>query len=133
MNLTKAPWRRTLATVGLVGAIALLASRSCQGSLASTTIRFDVGPQAGKDLRLLRADLFRDDERDSLGIYQKHFEDDGAPAVIGPWTLKADEGDYRLEVELRGAAGTRSATRALHIEDGASVTVDLTNLTDASR
>lgn len=133
MNLSNAPWRRTLATVGFAGAIALLVNRGCQGSIASTTIRFDVGPEAGKSLRLLRADLFRDGERDSLGIYEKHFENHGAPAVIGPWTLKADEGEYRLEVELRGAAGTRSATRAVHVEDGASVTVDLTDLTDASR
>lgn len=127
MNLSTAPWRRTLATIGLLGAIAFLASRTCQGSLASTTIRFDVGPDAGKALRSLHADLFRGDDPEALGLYEKNFRDAGAPAVIGPWTLRADEGHYRLEIELRGATGTRRATRALHIEDGASVTIDLTD------
>ena len=51
MNLSQAPWSRTQATIGLLGAIAFLASRTCQSSIASTTIRFDVGPEAGRTLR----------------------------------------------------------------------------------
>ena len=130
MNLSRAPWRRTLATVGLLGGIGLLAMETCRGSIATTAIRFDVGPEAGRSLRSLRADLFRGDDPDSIGMYEKHFRDDGAPAVIGPWNLRADAGHYRLEIELRGAAGTRTASRAVHVEDGASVTIDLT---DSSR
>ena len=126
MKLSQAPWRRTLATIGLLGAIALLASRTCQSSIARTTIRFDVGPEAGKTLRSLRADMFRGDDTESIGLYEKNFREAGAPAVIGPWTLRADEGHYRLEIELRTAEGARTATRSIHVEDGASVTVDLT-------
>ena len=133
MNLRNAPWRRTLATIGLVGAIALMAHRTCRGSLASTTIRFDVGPEAGKSLRVLRADLFRGDEHESVGLYEKNFGETGAPAVVGPWTLRADEGEYRLEIDLRARDGSQHATRRLHIEDGASVKVDLSDLTGASR
>jgi hypothetical protein len=125
MNLRRAPWRRVLSTVGLVGAIALLSQRACQNALASATVRFEVGA-AGPALRHFRADLFRGDDPELVGYYEKVFDEHGAAGTIGPWSLRADQGTYRLEIELRTAAGVRTASRGLHLEDGASVTIDLT-------
>lgn len=129
MKLQQAPWRRALAGIGFVGAIALLASQTCRSELASTTIRFDLGAPSAAELRSLRADLFRGDDPELIGYYERSFGDKGGAAVVGPWTLRADEGTYRLVIEIRSTGGARTAERTLHIEDGASVTIDLTDLT----
>jgi len=118
-------WRRYVAGLAFVAAVALLASRACRSEAASATIQLRVG-EAGAELRSLRAELYRGDDPEQVAFSEWWFEDEkGSGEVVGPWRLRADPGLYRMEVRGRTAAGRVEATRAIDLVDGASITVDL--------
>jgi hypothetical protein len=117
-------WRRWVGGVGFLLALGWLASRSCrsESESASAEIRFEVG-SAGSELRRLEAELYRPGEEEMLGFYRQSFEG----GVTGParWPLRADAGVYRLEVTLATASQTVEVERAIEIQDGATIRVNL--------
>jgi hypothetical protein len=114
-----------LAGVALVLAVGLLASRTCQSEMASAEIRIRVG-DAGRELRLVRAELYRAEDPAPVAYSEWPLSDRGSGPTLGPWRLRADAGLYRLEVQLQSASDSLRASRAVQVEDGATITVDLT-------
>jgi hypothetical protein len=114
--------RRPLAFAFLL-ALVLIVGRTCEGESVSADIEFDAGP-AGSQLRRLRADLYRPGETDGVGYFEAAFPR-GSGARIGPWTLTADAGDYRLVIELTTDRGVHRLERSVHLRDRARVVVDV--------
>jgi hypothetical protein len=79
---------------------------------------------AGGELRRLEAELFRPDDREVLGFYRMNF-DRGVVGEAGRWPLRADAGLYRLTIELVSARRTVRVERAVELQDGAVITIDL--------
>lgn len=125
-------WRRIAGGLAFLLAIAFLGSRACKSESVEAAIQFRLGA-AGAEVRSLRAELYRGEDPEQLGFWQKSFDRRGAAAVVGPWRLRADEGVYRVEIEVATAAGSRRVTRRVELQDGATVTVDLTGEAPAAR
>lgn len=120
-------WRRIAGGIGFVLAIAWLASRgTCKAESATGAVSFRLGDAAG-EVRSLRAELHRGDDPEVLGFWERHFDAAGSGPVAGPWNLRADPGVYRLEVVVKTEAGSRRVSRSIDLQDGASITVDLTD------
>ncbi len=119
-------WRRMVGGIGLVLAVAWLASRgACKAESAEAAIRFQIG-ERGAEVRSLRAELRRGDDPEVLGFWEKNFDERGVGAVAGPWSLKADAGVYRLDVVVKSATASGRVSRSIDLQDGASITVDVT-------
>jgi hypothetical protein len=116
-------WQRPLASVAFLVALTLLTARTCQTQSASAEVQIRVG-EAGADLRELDLELRRPGEQEVLGFFRRSFER-GADPVAARWPVRADAGMYRLAIRLRSARGSVRVERALHIEDGATVTIDV--------
>lgn len=126
-------WRRIVGGVAFVIAVAWLAGRgACKSESAEATIRFRLG-DAGREVRSLRAELYRGDDPEVLGFWEHNFDERGSGPVAGPWTVRADAGVYRLELVIRTAAATGRATRSIELREGASITVDITDALPAAR
>lgn len=126
-------WRRIAGGIGLVLAVAWIAGRgACKSEAAEAAIRFQIG-ERGAEVRSLRAELYRGDDPEVLGFWEKNFDERGAGSVAGPWPLKADEGVYRLEVVVKTAAASGRVSRSIDLQDGASITVDVTDAVPAAR
>jgi hypothetical protein len=126
MNL-KANWRRILGGIGFVLAVAWLAGhKSCQSEMATGAVRFQLGERAA-GVRSIRAELHRGDDPEVLGFWERIFDERGSAPIAGPWNLHADPGVYRLEVEVKSAEARGRASRSIDLEDGASITVDVTD------
>jgi hypothetical protein len=115
-------WRR-LASVAFLAVLVLLTTRTCRTESASADIQFQVGA-AGADLRALEAELYRPGEPEQLGFFRRGFER-GAGPIAGRWPVHADAGLYRVAITLRTAHGVVRVERGVHIEDGATVTIDV--------
>lgn len=118
-------WRRWVGGVGFLLAVGFLASRGCraESESASVEIRFEVGA-AGSALRRLEVELFRPGEEELLGFYKQSYEK-GVTGRAARWPLRADAGVYRLEVTLGTASRTVEVERAIEIQEGATITVNL--------
>lgn len=119
-------WRRIVGGIGFVLAVAWLASRgACKSEGAEGAIRFQIG-ERGAEVRSLRAELHRGDDPEVLGFWERNFDEGGAGAVVGPWSLHADAGVYRLDVVVKSATASGRVSRSIDLQDGASITVDVT-------
>jgi hypothetical protein len=117
-------WRRALGGIAFLGAVALLATQTCKSESLEAQIRFRVG-DTGAELRSLRAELYRGEDPDQIGFYEKNFDQRGSGELVGPWIVRADPGLYRLEITARTASGSRQVTRSVDLVDEAAITVDL--------
>jgi hypothetical protein len=104
-------------------ALTVLATRTCRSQTASSEVRFLVG-DAGAGLERLEADLYRPDDEERLGFFQRNYPR-GSGAEAGVWRLKADDGLYRMRIAVRSAGRTMRVERGVEIRDGAVITVDL--------
>jgi hypothetical protein len=126
MNLTRS-WRRIVGGIAFVIAVAWLATRAtCGSDSAAVTVRFGLGERAG-EVRSLRAELQRGDSPEVLAFWEKSFDERGAGPLAGPWSLRADAGLYRLEVEVTTQAGSGRTSRRIELRDGASISVDVSD------
>jgi len=126
-------WRRIAGGIGFVLAVAWLAGRgACKSELAEADIRFQLG-EAGAEVRSLRAELRRSADPEVIGFWERNFEPSGSGPVAGPWKLRADPGLYRLEVVIKTASASGRASRSIDLQNGASITVDLTEAAAAAR
>jgi hypothetical protein len=123
MNQRVKKWRQHAGYAAFLLALVFLTTRTCRSQSASSEIRFRVG-QAGATLRGLEAELHRPGEQEVLGFYRRDYPQ-GSGSGAGQWTVRADEGLYRMKIALRTAAGTTKLERGLEIFDGAVVTIDL--------
>ena len=123
-------WRRILGGIGFVLAVAWLAGhKSCKAEMATGAVRFQLGDRAA-EVRSIRAELHRGGDPELLGFWERNFDERGSAPVAGPWNLRADPGVYRLEVEVRKAGASGRVSRSIDLQDGASITVDVS---DAAR
>lgn len=126
-------WRRIVGGVAFVLAVAWLATRgACKSDSAEAAIRFHLG-ETSAEVRSLRAELHRGDDPEVLAYWEKSFDERGSGAVAGPWRLRVDSGLYRVEVAIRTATASGVATRSVDLQDGRSITVDLTDALSAAR
>lgn len=115
--------RRRLAPVAFGLAIVFLAHQTCNKQERTTaTFVIDYGV-AERDVRAVDAELWMNGEQ----VTQFHrVALDGM--LIGETRFKASlpdtDGELRLDVELRGGEH-RSVTRAIHVSEGATVTIQL--------
>jgi hypothetical protein len=112
-----------LSFVALAGAIALLARENCgrkTGVEATVGVHFG---DAASDVRSLRADLFQSDGT-SAAFFERAFPS-GAPKEVEFAVKVSEEGDYRAELLIDRIGQTVRFTRALRIEDGATIRMDL--------
>lgn len=123
MNRPSQSWRRWVAGAAFLLAVGVLASRTCHSESASAEVRFRVGA-AGGDLQRLEAELFRPGEGEVLGFYRRSF-DRGVVGEAGRWPLRADAGVYQVKVALVSPRGTARVERAVELQDGAVITIDL--------
>jgi len=112
-----------VAGVAFVLAVGYLGSRTCKTESASVTISFRVG-DAGGELQRLEAELHRPGEDEVIGFYKREFERGSGPEA-GRWELRADDGLYRTRIALRTSRGTIRVERAVDLQDGAVITIDL--------
>lgn len=124
--MLRSHWRRIVGGIGFLLAVAWLAGRTCRSESAEATVRFRLGDgaAAAAAVRAVRAELRRGDDPEVLAYWQRNFDERGSAPVVGPWTLRADAGLYRVDVEVRTASGSGRVTRSLDLQDGAAVTVD---------
>lgn len=120
-------WRRILGGIGFILAVAWLAGhKSCQAETATGAIRFRLGERAA-EVRSVRAELHRGDDPEVIGFWERNFDQSGSAPVAGPWNLRADPGLYRVDVVVRTAAASGRASRSIDLQDGASITVDVSD------
>ncbi len=120
-------WRRIAGGIGFVLAVGWLASRgACKSESAQASIRFQLGDRSG-EVRSLRAELHRGDDPEELAFWERNFDGRGSAPLAGPWTLRADRGVYRIEVVVRTGAGSGRVSRSIDLQEGASITVDVTD------
>jgi hypothetical protein len=106
--------------IAFIGALALLASRTCSSETASSEIRFVVGDAP---VTSVRADLYSDDSDRGLGYFESTRID--AQGVAGVWKLTTDAGLYRLAIEVRLPDRVENLSRRVELRDRAQVVVDL--------
>lgn len=106
--------------VAFLGALLLLAARTCSTEAASVTLTFDVGDAP---VTSIRADLYRGDAADSVGYFESSRVD--ANGIAGVWELTADAGEYRIQVEARLGERLVELRRTIELRDRAQVTLKL--------
>ncbi len=120
-------WRRILGGIAFVLAVAWLAGhKACKAELATGAVRFQLGERAAA-VRSIRAELHRGDDLEVLGYWERNFDERGSGPVAGPWSLRADPGVYRVQVDVKTAAASGRVSRSIDLEDGASITVDVSD------
>jgi hypothetical protein len=115
-------FRKRIAPVAFIAAIALLAKQSCdKQEHATATFVLELG-EAERDVRAIDADLFANGEPIAhfhrVALEGVHMS---APRFEAP--LPGKQGELRIDVDLAGTH--RLITRSVHAESGAVVTVDL--------
>jgi len=116
-------WRRYLAGLAFVGAVALLSSRTCEAESAEFEIHLSLGDQ-GYRVASVDAGLYGPDG-DVLTTYQRNFTGAGAPDRVGPWKVRAAEGEYRVQIRVTTDRGLLDLERTVRAESGAVVSIPL--------
>lgn len=116
-------FRRRLAPIALVLAIALIARDTCnKQDRTRATFVFDFGADAA-DVRAVDVEVWHGD--DQLSVFHRPF--DGAK--LGPATfvasLPSPDVELRIDVELASSVPHVRVTRRVHADDGATVTIRL--------
>ncbi len=109
--------------IAFLGALALLATRTCSSEVASVDIRLVFG-DAGAQTRSLQVEVFRGDDREALAEYKQTFDQDGATKPL-LWKVQLDPGMYILEFRVRHAGTTRQFKKSIKAVNDATISVDL--------
>ena len=109
--------------VAFLGALALLATRTCASDVAKVELRFAFG-DAGAATQSLEVEVFRDDDRDALATFKRVFNQDGATAAVG-WKLQLDPGLYTLELRVRYRGRLVTLKKKVEAVGNAAVVVNL--------
>lgn len=112
-----------IATAAVLGAVLLLAGRTCRDEMADITIAIERG--GGPAIRSLSAELFRADEEAPVARFQRRVDADAA-GVLAEWTLQIDPGMYRLVLDIEPADGPPvTEDYSIDAQPRARVTVDV--------
>jgi hypothetical protein len=116
-------WRRRLAPLGLLLALAVLAHNTCSNDTARATILFlDTARVA--PVESVSAELYQSGQKVPLATFSTRYL--GKGDEIGRWELpKLPSGIYELRVELLRRSGVELTQRAVDLREDAEITIDL--------
>lgn len=109
--------------IAFLGALALLATRTCSSELAKVTLIFSFG-DAAADVRAVEVEVFRPGDRETLARFKQRFGPDGASKPVS-WKLQLSPGMYTLEFRVDVAGKLRQFEKSVRAVDDSEIAVDL--------
>jgi hypothetical protein len=103
--------RRRVAPVAFLLAVAFLASRTCTAQPARIEIQLALGAAAAH-VDTLRVDVFAADDALGVASFERHIRSQPVRGPIG-FEASLDPGSYRLHIEARTGASTRTIERVI--------------------
>lgn len=120
----KRNWRRYVAGLAFVAAVALLASRTCEAESSEFTVRFRLGDGAAA-VQHLRAELYAPGGSDLLHYFESRPAARGNPPIVGPWPIRVASGEYRIHLRIETERGLIELDRTIAGRNGADITVPI--------
>ncbi len=109
--------------LAFLGALALLATRTCASEIANVEIQLVFGA-TGAATRSVAVEVFRGKDREALAEYKQSFGPDGAAKPVR-WKLQLDPGMYTLEFRVIVRGELRQFDKSIKAVNGATITIDV--------
>jgi hypothetical protein len=122
-------WRRRLAPIGLVVALAVLAHETCSRERAGATLHL-VAPGHVSEFERVTVELMPAGKHEPIATFSSRSRGPGSGAdEVATWRLPTlEKGMYDLRLELVKVGGqVLRDQRSVELRDGADITVDVTS------
>lgn len=106
-----------------LGALALLATRTCASEVAKVELRVDFG-KAGAATEWVEVEVFRGDDPEAVAAFKRSFGHDGATAPV-TWKLQLNPGLYTLGLKVGYAGRVVQLKKKVNAVNDAAMVVNL--------